>query len=554
MTTPETGFSLLDEPWIVALEASGREIELSILDVLDQADDLVTLGGEVPTQGFAITRLLLAFLHRAVDGPDDADDWAGLWNAPGLPTDAIRSYAERFRHRFDLFDSTAPFFQVPDLRKARDEVSSLAKIVADVPNGELLFTTRSARSLQSMTPAEAARWLIHAHAYDTAGIKSGVVGGPKTGARSFGSVPGWSGQIGGILVQGRTLRETLLLNLVARDFASIGGPDDLPPWERDIDSARYDEAGLPTGAIALYTWQTRRIRLHGDRDGVTGVVLAKGDMIEPQNLHAFDPHTAWRHDAPQSKKLGQVTYMPRTHAPQRCLWQGLAALLPSLSARAGAAQGPAPYLAPVVLQWVADLGRQGHLVGDFAIRTRGIGVSYGSKNATIAEIVDDTLTLAVALLSMVDPALGQLAIAAVEDAERIAASVAHLADDIAQAAGSAPRSGAGDRYREQFYSDVDAAYRRWLAQLGPATDRMAARTEWQSTILRAVRPVAADIVSCAGPAAWVGRRLHGKFVNVACAEARFGRQVRQLLPLALQARPPIQPPHDKLGQVQETTA
>jgi CRISPR system Cascade subunit CasA len=34
----------------------------------------MTIGGEVPTQAFAITHLLLAFLHRAVEGPVDRDD------------------------------------------------------------------------------------------------------------------------------------------------------------------------------------------------------------------------------------------------------------------------------------------------------------------------------------------------------------------------------------------------------------------------------------------------------------------------------------------------
>ena len=34
----------------------------------------MTIGGAVPTQAFAITHLLLAFVHRAVEGPVDQDD------------------------------------------------------------------------------------------------------------------------------------------------------------------------------------------------------------------------------------------------------------------------------------------------------------------------------------------------------------------------------------------------------------------------------------------------------------------------------------------------
>ncbi|MGV7400563.1 type I-E CRISPR-associated protein Cse1/CasA, partial [Mycobacterium kansasii] len=76
----------------------------------------------------------------------------------------------------DLFDPVAPFFQVAGLRTAKDDVFSLDRIVADVPNGEPLFTTRSGADLARMAPAEAARWLVHAHAFDPSGIKSGALG------------------------------------------------------------------------------------------------------------------------------------------------------------------------------------------------------------------------------------------------------------------------------------------------------------------------------------------------------------------------------------------
>ena len=87
--TDNTGFNLLDEPWIVVLGRDGQERQESILGVLEHAQHFMTIGGEVSTQAFAITRLLLAFLHRAVDGPADQHDWQQLWAADELPMDAI---------------------------------------------------------------------------------------------------------------------------------------------------------------------------------------------------------------------------------------------------------------------------------------------------------------------------------------------------------------------------------------------------------------------------------------------------------------------------------
>src|SRR5690606_29312670 len=255
----EVGFNLLDEPWIVVLEPDGRERQVSILGAFEQAQQLGTIAGEVPTQAFAITRLLLAFLHRAIDGPQGQDEWEQLWEADELPLEQIREYAQRVRSRFDLFHPDTPFFQVADLRTEKDEVSGLEKIVADVPNGEPYFTTRSAASLRCIEAAEAARWLVHVHAFDPSGIKSGAVGDPRVKrGTGYPIGPGWSGQIGGVLPQGRNLRETLLLNLISYDVESyvrIGERDDVPPWERDPDGPEGRERS-PRGAIDLYTWQT----------------------------------------------------------------------------------------------------------------------------------------------------------------------------------------------------------------------------------------------------------------------------------------------------------
>jgi CRISPR system Cascade subunit CasA len=534
----ETGFNLLDEPWIVALGPNGQECELSILDVFAQAPRLVTFGGEVPTQGFAITRLLLAFLHRAIDGPADQDEWADLWNAPELPMDRIRDYADRVRHRFDLFDTKAPFFQVSDLRTAKGTMSGLKKIVADYPDREPHFTTRSATSLSSISSAEAARWLVHVHAFDPRGIKTGAVGDLKMQeGKGFGSSIGWSGQIGGVLPEGRDLRETLILNLVARDVPSyvrIGDRDDVPPWERPVDDAMWDDKRPVHGAIDLYTWQTRRVRLAGGRSGVVDALVAKGDTIEPQNLHGVDPHTAWQYREPASKKLGVGEYRPVAHNPDRRVWAGLEALLPSVHGQRSRSGGPERYRPPGVMQWICELVQERHLPADLVIRTRVVGAQYHPRKdkTSYGEVVHDRLPLAVAVLREDDPALGQTAVNAVGDAEQTAGAVWRFAENLAQAAGAEPKSGAGDQAREQLYAGLDQPYRRWLAGLGIGIDPVAVRAEWQGTVQAVCRPVVDELLQAAGPAAWVGRTVNNRLVNVALAEAWFNAALRKALPHA----------------------
>ncbi|QBS41308.1 type I-E CRISPR-associated protein Cse1/CasA [Nocardia sp. CS682] len=529
------GFNLLDEPWILALGVDGRERRLSILELLEQAKDLTTIGGEVPTQGFAITRMLLALMHRAIDGPTDADQWHDLWAAEVLPLDRVRAYVDSLRHRFDLFDAEAPFFQVAGLHTAKQEVSGLEKLVADVPNGQPFFTARSAASLRRIEAAEAARWLVHAHAFDPSGIKSGAIGDNTVkNGKGYPIGTGWSGQIGGVLPQGETLRETLLLNIVAYEdnpYVTIGGADDVPPWERDPDTPAGKERP-PHGAIDLYTWQTRRIRLVGDRTGVTGVVLANGDRIVPQNRNDMDPHTCWRYSEPQSKKHKTVVYMPLTHDPGRSVWRGIGAMLPTVSGRPTArGADPQPRLAPGILQWIGSLGSKGLLPERYTPRVRIMGAEYGAQSATFAEIVEDLLPLPVILLRQDKPAAGQTATNAVDDAEHAAFAVWSFAENIAQAAGAAPKSGAGDRAREQLYAALDARYRQWLTSLTPGADLGEARAHWQHTVRDATYPIVAELVSAAPPAAWVGRQVRGQLVNVSRAELWLRSALRKALPL-----------------------
>ena len=144
MTTVHSGmsFNLIDVPWILVQRRDGPVEEVSLLDLFARAHELRGVVGEVPTQTFAITRLLLAILRRALDGPRTIEDWARWWRAPTLPIDEVRTYLEHFRHRFDLLSPETPFYQVADLRTAKGEFSGLEKLIADVPVGAPYFTTR----------------------------------------------------------------------------------------------------------------------------------------------------------------------------------------------------------------------------------------------------------------------------------------------------------------------------------------------------------------------------------------------------------------------------
>lgn len=545
MTTDAPSFNLITQPWLPVQYRDGTEKELSLLEVFKQAPLLRRLVGDVPTQEFALLRLLLAILHDAIGGPEDSDEWAELWTQDEaeqqLPFDCIASYLEQYYHRFDLLHPTIPFFQVADLHTQKNDVFSLDRIVADVPNGELFFTMR-ARGVDRLSFAEAARWLVHAHAYDTSGIKSGAVGDPRAkGGKGYPQGVSWAGNLGGILVEGANLYETLLLNLVAFDTDNlIVTPEDRPAWRQPpTTAAPADDEELaqrPYGLCDLYTWQSRRIRLHYDADGVYGVLLAYGDPLAPHNKHNHEPMTAWRRSPAQEKKLKKPqVYLPREHDPTRSAWRGLGALVAGEASGAEQRGEAAAIVRPRILDWVARLVNEGFLPEDYFIRTRLIGVSYGTQQAVIDEIVDDHVAMAVVLLHERDSGLGRTAIKAVEDAEKAVTVLGGLAADLAKAAGAdpeTPRAAARDR----GFGMLDGPFRTWLATLAPGTDATERRRAWQQKAHRIISDLGRQLVAEAGEAAWNGRVIKGKntdvWLNASRADLKFRAELKKELPMA----------------------
>ncbi|WP_327374445.1 type I-E CRISPR-associated protein Cse1/CasA [Streptomyces sp. NBC_01216] len=524
-------FDLTTRPWIPVLRRDGTQDELSLREVFEQAHGLRRLVGDLPTQEFALVRLLLAVAHDALDGPQDIDAWSELWADEDCFA-PVGPYLDKHRGRFDLLDRDVPFFQSAGLRTAKGEVFSLNRIVADVPNGEPFFTARMP-TVERLTFAEAARWTVHTHAYDTSGIKTGVEGDERAkGGKVYPLGVGWAGNLGGVFVEGSTLRETLLLNLVAADTSNLEIDDqDAPTWRKEPCGPSGAERA-PTGVRDLYTWQTRRLRLHFDETGVHGVVLGYGDPLAARDRQRREPMTAWRRSKPQERKLKRSpVYLPREHAPERSAWRGIASLV---AGEVGRAQGPeaAAYLRPVILEWVARLVTEGQLNRGFLVRARVVGASYGTQQSVIDEIVDDHVSMAVVLLHRQDRRYAEQAVAAVADADFAVNAVGDLATNLARAAGTeseGPRSTA----RDLAYGLLETSYRTWLAHLADTEDPYAQRTAWQQQVYEVVGRLGDRLTAAAGDAAWQGRTAqlkHGtEWLNSALAGKWFRASLHRVL-------------------------
>ena len=541
-------FNLLDEPWIRVTRLDGAPDEVSLLSLFREATDIAGIHGEIASQDTAILRLLLAICHRAMGGPEDLNVWKEYWRNPGsLGRDAV-DHLERHRERFDLRDPERPFFQVAGIHAASGKTSGLESLIADVPNGNPFFTTRIAEGLDSIGWAEAARWLVHVHAFDPAGIRSGAVGDPlaKKG-RSFPIGTGWAGQIGTVTVMGENLERTLLLNTVVckeiSDLVDVDPEEDLAPWEREPDGPARAPAREPLGPVDCYTWQTRRVLLHGDDDGVTGLFLGNGDRATPQNRFLVEPMTAWRYSEPQSRKLKAPVYMPCKLSKDRAFWRGLSALVaqPSSPITVKSAGEVTPYRSPGVVVFYQKLMRRRIVSASGLIPLHAVGIEYGAQEAVVAELVDDVLSLPAGLLGQKNKRMLAVVRGAMEETEQVATALWVLARDLDRARGGSPDTGkdAGRHTAAAFYQVIDERFPRWLASLDQE-DPDRAHVRWRGLLRSEALEQQKELASAVPDTAFAGRGEGKNRKDVGRALLFFRHALNKAVPAPAQQDAPVE--------------
>lgn len=547
MKNPE--YNLLDEPWIPVRLVDGTITDVGLLELLRRTTDIADLACELPTQSIAIQRLLLAIAYR-VATPRDARDWARQWD-DGAPTEQMIEYLERWRDRFYLFGGRFPFMQVADLRTAKDAVSGLEKLIADVPNGEQFFTTRHGRALACIPPSEAARWLVHAQAYDPSGIRSGAVGDSQVkGGKGYPIGPAWCGHLGLVWLKGQDLDETLVLNLIPASTAALRSVDSSTEWgacswevsepETSVrgDYSLLDPAGTPRelSIPRLLTWHSRRIRLVGDSSGVTGVVLAQGDKLAPQEMRLYEPQSLWRYSTPQSKKFKTDVYMPRKFEAGRALWRNLPGALPTVTTVQGVDKQPKrEFLPSATLSFHYQLDNASiETAYPKVMRIQAVGVTYGPQESTFEDIYSDELTLSVAVMRVEREDLSAEIDRQVRLTEEVARDVGTLAANLARAAGESgdgAGDGARDRAKELFFSAVDNDFRAWLIQVdGHESGRDIGR-RWEHTLRQRATDIQTELVRGASSSAIIGRDTGRGYMNVGIAENYFRAALNKRLPV-----------------------
>lgn len=538
-------FDLRTEPWIPVLFMDGNVDRIGLLDLFSHAVEIRMISTELPTQRFALQRVLLAILHRSFMGPQTLEEWLDISSRWDLYQSPIRQYLDQWSSRFDLLHPKTPFMQIADLRTSRDEVFSLERLIMDVPNNQRkLFSTRANQGISSMSYADAALWLINSQAYDESGIKSGAVGDPRVkGGRGYPIGTGWAGQLQGVQAVGASLKETLMLNLLVPGASggswSVSGYSfegtDVPSWERDLTAKpRHSDpsdfrSNYADGFLDLYTWQARRIKLIDDGQQITHVLLANGDKFLPQNSQYLEPQSTFRHSAPQSDKAKIKIYMPGTMTPNHTVWRGLSSMLAESQT---VKKETHAVVRPAVLEFIGALKDQKYLNPEQHFRLATVAVEYGPNSSTYTGVFGDHLDLPLSLAGAGSAQLRDLALEGISRIEMTAFALYVFGGELALSAGDKNPDSAKEKLREKFFESFDATFRDWLMGLTSESSRAEQLAKLDQLTMRAVSSLASEEVSYAPQSALAGRpdpQDSTKWLSAGSASRKLHFQVRKVL-------------------------
>lgn len=519
---PEKEFNLIDEPWVRVLNADGSTAEVSLRDALVRAHEFIDLGGETQTQNIAVLRLLLAVVHTVFSRMDEngeaapledeemaLDRWAALWENGALPEQPIAAYLDKWHERFWLFHPERPFMQAVSAENGTsNDAKKLIGELSESNNKIRLFQMRSGDGKTSVCYSEAARWLIYLNAFDDNGLK------PRKNDAAT-----WVGRLGVVYAIGRSLFETLLLNMVLLKDNQEIWQENRPLWEQE-PRKWLNKIPVPDNQAEILTVQNHRILLERENGRVKRYTVVNGDYFGTENIFT-EQMTKWYL---KEKKSDANIYTPVKWDASRQMWRDFSNLFLSAD---GAKM-------PGVVSWGAFL-RKKRIVSAKITHFGALSVQYkGQFMSSIVDSYGDELTFHTALFSEINEGWLNRIGEEVAKCDWIAQKAGLLSQVIHIASGGNPKDKKKTermaRAKEMWYAQVDEPFRKWLRQLDPDTMSIdEAVSQWLEQERRLAFAFGEQMVKRAGSRVLFGRKADDETVSGAKALLRYKGAVNNIL-------------------------
>jgi CRISPR system Cascade subunit CasA len=376
MTLTSDAFNLIQQPWIPAMTHDFQVREVSLVELFETWEILREIQADNPPTTLALYRLLLAILHRAYQGPRNEDHWEEIFEDNGAKAIA---YLQQQGDHFDLLHPKYPFMQDPILPLDK----AVPVYAIHTMSTSHVFSHEHEWSGYSITLPQAARLLVRLQGMDITSLRAFYVG-QFSGNRSAVNTP--TINAANVLIQGSTLKQTLLFNLVRYDpdasYPSEVTGEDLPTWE--ISYAGEPKKTIPQGYISYLTFPWRRLRLFAEGNAISQIAITMGnalpDKVSPQQ---WECGVAYKEDKPIRLNLSKQ------------LWRDADSFI--LSAEKN--------YRPRVVDWLAELKFEDlvedvvtlQITGFSADKAKPLGWSWEKFSAPRQYITDTELAIALKL-------------------------------------------------------------------------------------------------------------------------------------------------------------
>lgn len=553
-------FNLTTDPWIEVIETNtGQEKCVSLIELFAHAQDYRQLAGEMRSQDLAIMRFLLAILttvysrYNANDVPyswatmdsntmkvisiaddDEIDDdlldtWDELYQA-GHFSKIVTDYLKRYDNRFDMFGDH-PFYQVTTadydalvpsnkrIEKGKGQVlvKQLNRLISESGNTPSTFAPKTGENKNAIDIDELVRWLITYQNF------TGVTDKTKIETKDkFSNSAGWLYRLNPVYAQGKTVFETLMLNL------KLGGEDvnllalQKPVWEYEIQD--YIETRkqqlVPDNVAELYTTWSRILHIEW-QDNKHPIIFSAGIPMFDATGAFIEPMTTWRID----KKTGE--YRPAV--------KGLRSLGISMWRNFGNyvdVHNNSGQPKPGIVSWLNDIKYQDEsVIADDQLVTLASATLVSDGNATsqapAVEVADDIQLQADVLF---DPEIAEYWPVRIEDAidttQMIGTDFYHFASTLGQIRNVDARAFAGN-LSTKFYQRLNEPFKEWLSQLTGDDDRNQKIEQWKEQLEEILRDTVRDIMKSSSPRDVSGiEDDKGRLLNIFTAQSRLSYNVR----------------------------
>jgi len=363
-------FNLVDKPWITVITQDLKIETVSLVELFERWEDLRSIQGDNPPTTLALYRFILAILHRAYDGPRNADHWKEIFEDNGK---GVVTYLNQWRDRFDLFHTEHPFMQ--DTALSLDKAVPIYAIHTMSTSG--VFCHEHEWSGYTISFAEAARLVVRLQFVDITSLRAFYVG-QTSGNRSAVNTPTMNAA--NLLIRGTSLKQTLMFNLMRYDPDSevpcVVTGEDRPSWETSY--AGKPEKTVPRGYINYLTFPWRRLRLFSVGERVSKLAITMGnsllDSVSPQQWECGIPY---REDKPLRLSLN------------RQLWRDADSFLLTANKQNR----------PRIVDWLAELKSENlvdgvivfEILGMMADQAKPLGWTSSQFSAPIQFITDSEL-------------------------------------------------------------------------------------------------------------------------------------------------------------------